>query len=274
MAKSTTGKWVSRVGASGGGKAYRKSRPSNYYGALAVIVILGIAATVLARYDYVHPHHSKGTPPAIGTTWYAALRIEACGEALGNLTPDPSYGGGFTVQDHNVIRVSPISAADSGANATVSQFADEFPGLIISTSELAVPTATGVADAKTTYRNGNTCATGTKYAGQVGQVSYAYWTSFGQTKPKTTTNPATIKFSQYLRLTMAFEPKGVTPQPPSKATVDAMVAAGTTATTTTSPVTATTAPTATTTPSPTTTAPKTTTTIATTIATTTTAPKG
>ena len=62
MAKSTTGKWVSRVGASGGGKAYKKSRPSNYYGALAVIVILGIAATVLARYDYVHPHHAPRDP--------------------------------------------------------------------------------------------------------------------------------------------------------------------------------------------------------------------
>lgn len=265
VAKSTTGKWVSRVGASGGGKAYKKSRPSNYYGALAVIVILGIAATVLARYDYVHPHHTKGTPPAIGTTWYAALRIEACGEPLGNLTPDPTYVGGFSVQDHNVIRISPTSAADSGANATVSQFADEFPGLIISTGELAVPTATGQPNAKTTYHNGNTCATGTKYAGQAGQVSYAYWTSFGQTKPKVTTNPATIKFSQYLRITMAFEPKGVTPLPPSKVTVDAMVSAGTTATTTTAPAGVTT-----TTPTATTTAPKTTTTIATT----TTAPKG
>jgi hypothetical protein len=223
VAKSTTGKWVSRVGSSGGGKAYKKSRPSNYYGALIVIVVLGVAATLLARYDYVHPHTTTGTPPAVGTTWYAALRIEACGQALTDLAPDPVFSGGFKIQSPNVIKISPTSAADSGNNATLAQFANEFPGLIISSSELSVPTATGVANPKTTYHNGNSCARGTKYAGQAGSVEYAYWTSFGQTKPNVTTNPGSIKFRQYLRVTMAFEPAGVTPQPPSQATVNAMV---------------------------------------------------
>jgi hypothetical protein len=264
VAKSTTGKWVSRVGASGGGKAYRKSRPSNYYGALAVIVVLGIGTTVLARYDYQHPHKSHGTPPAVGTTWYAALRIEACGKALPYLTVSPNFaGGGLDIQPLDVIKVSPNSAADSGSHATLAQFANEFPGLIISSSEIAVPNAAGVATAKTTYHNGNTCPSGTKYAGQAGQVSYAYWTSFGQTKPTVTTNPGAIKFSQYLRVTMAFEPAGVTPAPPAQATVNAMVQAGSTPTTTT-PVTlpSTTLPTTTlpasttTSPAPTTTAPK------------------
>ena len=55
MAKSATGKLVSQIGASGGGKAYKKSRPGNYYAALVVIVVLGLAATVFARYDYQHP---------------------------------------------------------------------------------------------------------------------------------------------------------------------------------------------------------------------------
>jgi hypothetical protein len=261
VAKSTTGKWVSRVGASGGGKAYQKTRPSNYYGALAVIIILGIAATMLARYDYENPHTSKGAPPAIGTTWYAALRIEACGETLANLTADPKSSGGFTVQSDNVIKISPVSAADSGAHATVAQFANEYPGLIISSSELAVPTPTGASNPKTTFHNGNTCPAGTKYAGQAGQVSYAYWTSFGQAKPVVTTNPSAIKFRQYLRLTMAFEPKEVSAQPPSKTTVDAMVALGTSPTTTTTAVVVT----------PTTTTPSTSTTGATT---TTTSPKG
>lgn len=261
MAKSTTGKWVSRVGASGGGKAYRKSRPSNYYGALAVIVVLGIATTVLARYDYQHPHKATGTPPTVGTTWYAALRIEACGKALPDLTPDPLTGAGLKIVGNNVVRVSPTSAADSGAHATLAQFANEFPGLIISSSELAVPSASGAANPTTTYRNGNTCPSGTKYAGQAGQVSYAYWTSFGQTKPTITTNPGSIKFRQYLRVTMAFEPKGVTPAPPSQTTVNAMVQAGSSPTTTTTPAvfsTTTTTPAAstTTTPATTTTAPK------------------
>ncbi|MGH9020799.1 MAG: hypothetical protein ACRDV0_07245 [Acidimicrobiales bacterium] len=264
MAKSTTGKWVSRVGSSGGGKAYRKNRPSNYYGALIVIVLLGIAATLWARYDYEHPHHATGTPPRVGTTWYAALRVEACGAVLPYMTADPANPGGLKLLSNDVVEVSPVGAADSGNNATLAQFANEFPGLIISGSEIAVPNATGVANPKTTYHNGNTCPVGTKYAGQAGTVSYAYWTSFGQSKPKVTTNPGSIKFSQYLRVTMAFEPKTVTPLPPSQVTVNSMVQLGSSATTTTQPtLSTTTLPGATTTTTPattTTTTPATTTT--------------
>ena len=231
VAKSATGKWVSRVGASGGGKSYKKSRPGNYYGALAVIVVLGLVATVFARYEYQHPGVAPAsTPPSIGTTWYSALSVQACGDVLPFLNVDPSFKGGFTVQPANVIRLSPVSAADSGNHATLSQFAAEYPGLIASSTELAIPTGTGTFNSKTTFKNGATCPKGSKYAGRTGQISYASWT-FGQKKPTITTNPATIKFSQYLRVTMAFDPSGVVPRPPSQSSVNAMVKAAQTVTT-------------------------------------------
>lgn len=237
MANSAAGKWVSRVGASGGGKAYKKSRPSNYYGALVLIVVLGLIATVYSRFEYQHPAAaSGGTPPAVGTTWYAGLSIEACGKTLPFLSTDPTYKGGFTVQPANVIKISPVSAADSGNNATVSQFAAEYPGLIASSTELAVPTATGTANSATTFKNGQSCPSTSKYSGQTGKISYAYWTAFGQKKPVITTDPSSIKFVQYLRVTMAFDPTGVTPAPPQQTTVNAMVAASQT-TTTVAPVT-------------------------------------
>lgn len=248
MAKSAAGKWVSRVGASGGGKAYKKSRPSNYYGALVLIVVLGLFAAIYSRYEYQHPAAANGgTPPAIGTTWYAGLSVEACGKTLPFLNPDPTFKGGFIVQAANVIKVSPVSAADSGNNATLSQFAAEYPGLIASSTELAIPTATGTANAATTYRNGQTCPSTSKYPGQSGQISYAYWTSFGQKKPVITTDPSSIKFAQYLRVTMAFDPKGVTPKPPQQATVNAMFTAAQTTTTTAPATTLTIAPATTTT---------------------------
>jgi hypothetical protein len=274
VAKSTTGKWVSRVGSAGGGKAYKKSRPSNYYGILVVIVVLGIVATLLARYDYQHPATAAtGPEPRIGTTWYAGLSVEACGTTI-NLVPDTQYKGGFVVQANNVLKISPVTAADAGNHATLAQFANEYAGLTISASEIAVPDVSGAATKATTFKNGDACPTSSKYSGQTGQVSYAYWTSFGQKKPVVTTNPASIKFSQYLRVTMAFEPKGVTPQAPSQATVNAMVQAGSTSTTVTPstlPITSSTvAGSTTSTPSLT----STTVTPTTTIATTTTAPKG
>jgi hypothetical protein len=253
VAKSTTGKWVSRVGAAGGGKAYRSRRPSNYYGIIIVIVLLGATSTIWARYNYEHPHHTVGVPPAVGTTWYASLAINVCGKPASFLIPDPNAPAGFHILPDNVIQVSPTSAADSGNHATVAQFGNEYPGLVISASQIAIGTATGAPNPKTTYVNGHACPAGTPDAGQTGKVSYLYWRSFGQTKPTVTTNPASIKFSSYMRLTMSYNPTGVTPPPPVKTTTDAMVKYGTSPTTTTTTpvlITTTTTPAATTTTAP------------------------
>ena len=269
MAKSAAGKWVSRVGSSGGGRSYKRSRPSNYYGALVVIVVLGLAATVLARYEYQNPSAgSPSTPPTIGTTWYAALSIDNCGTPAASLTPDPTTTGGFTLEANNVIKVSPVTKADAGNNATLAQFTREYTGLLATSTELSYPHAKGT----TTLKNGATCAPKTKYAGKVGQVSYAYWSSLAQTKPTVTTDPSTIKFSQYMRVTMAFLPSGVTPAPPSKSTVTAMVQTAVTPSTTTTVAPATTTTVKSTGASTTTTSTPSST--SSTVSTTTTTPKG
>ena len=262
MAKSATGRWVSRVGASGGGKAYKKTRPGNFYGALVVIVVLGLVATVFARYEYQHPaKHAAGIQPKIGTTWYAALSIQACGKNLPFLGTDVALKAqGMYALPDGVIKISPVSAADSGNNATLSQFGAEYPGLIISSTQMNVPkNDQGTANPATSYTNGHACPTGkgALYPGQTAKVSYAYWTTFGQKKPKITTNPASIKFAPELRVTMAFDPANVVPRPPSTVTDDAMVADSTTVTPTTTvttpPVTTTTTKSGTTTTKPSTT---------------------
>ena len=196
MAKSTSGKWVSRVGSAGGGKTYSKTRPSNFYAILVLIVVLGLALVVYSRFEYQNPAKKVVVEPAIGTTRYAALSIQDCGVTLPYLTADPTTKGGFIVESDDVVKVSPISSADAGNNATVKTLASEFPGLIASSKELAVPTATGTADAATTFKNGDVCGPKTKYAGKTGKVVYAYWTSFDTKKPTLTTNPSKIKFAQ------------------------------------------------------------------------------
>lgn len=250
MAKSTSGKWVSRVGAAGGGKTYKKERPSNYYGALVVIVVLGLALVVFSRYEYQNPvkKHSTAVAPAIGKTLFAGISIQACGKTLPYLAASTTSTGGFAVGGSGVVKLTPVTAADAGANATLLQFSKEYNGLIASTTELAVPNAKGAAVAATTYKNGQTCAATSKYAGKKGDVVYAYWTTLGQTTPTLTTNPAKIHFSKNLRITLAFEPKGVTPSAPSSATENAMfLDSSTTTTTTAAPVATTTTSTPTTT---------------------------
>ncbi len=79
MAKSTSGKWVSRVGAAGGGKTYKRTHPGNFYGALALIVALGLLLVVYSRYEYQNPvkHHTKVVQPVVGSIQYAAMRASA-----------------------------------------------------------------------------------------------------------------------------------------------------------------------------------------------------
>ena len=163
MAKSTTGRWVSRVGASGGGKAYKKTRPGNFYGALTVIVVLGLVATVFARYEYQHPaKNPAGIAPKIGTTWFAALSIQACGKNLPYLASDTSLKAqGMYALTDGVLKISPVSAADSGNNATLGQFGNEYPGLVISTTQMNIPKdVLGTANPLTSYTNGKSCPSG------------------------------------------------------------------------------------------------------------------
>lgn len=262
MAKSTSGKWVSRVGAAGGGKTYQKTRPSNFYGALVVIVVLGLALTAYSRYEYQNPvkHHTTVVSPAIGSVQYAALSIQDCGVTLPYLVADTTYkGGGFIVGSDDVVRLTPLTSADAGNNATLKTFATEYSGLTATSKELSVPKGAGLANPKTTFKNGDACASNTKYPGKKGKVVYAYWATLAQKTPTLTTNPAKIKFTKDLRLTLAFEPTGVTPTAPSAKSVDEMVLDATTpTTTTTAPTTTTTAPTGptTTTSTPTTTTTK------------------
>jgi hypothetical protein len=251
VAKSTSGKWVSRVGSAGGGKTYGKTRPSSFYAIVVLIVVLGLAVVVYSRYEYQNPVKKVVVQPAIGTTEFAGLSIQDCGVTLPFLTSDSTDKGAFLVDTDNVIKVSPDSADNAGNNATVKTFASEYPGLIATSSELAVPKSAGATPtAADTFKNGDVCGPKTKYAGKTGKVVYAYWTTLAQTTPKLTTNPSKIKFVKDLRFTMAFEPAGVTPTAPSSTTEDQLVlqaTAGAT-TTTTAPVTTTTVgPTATTT---------------------------
>ena len=219
MAKSTTGKWVSRVGAGGGGKAYRKTRPMNYYGAMALIVVLGLLTVVYSRYEYQNP-----SKPTVGTTWFASFAAQACGTDLPVLTPDTAtFTAGFSVTNNNVLVISPKTADEAGGHATVAKFLEEHPGLTFTGNSFSLPNAQGAADSKYTFKNGDKCPAGSPDAGKVGKVSIAYWSTLTQKDPTITTDPGSIKFHDLMRLTFFFGPEGATPKQPSDSTQAYMV---------------------------------------------------
>ena len=233
MAKSTLGKIVSRVGSSGGGKTYAKTRPGNYYGVLAIIIILGLTSVVYSRYQ----NQNRPTTtiasivfPSANSVGYLATATNACGKVLHYLypfrTPDPV----FHVQATGVVQMTPTNAVH-GSNISLSDFVKGYFGLVVSKNELGLPGPTGLVPAANKYVAGQTCPKGTKYFGKKAYPAIYYWQSLAQSKPTITTDPAKVKISSYLLITFGFEPKGVIPAQPSQATRTAMYAASLTPTT-------------------------------------------
>jgi hypothetical protein len=164
------------------------------------------------------------------------MNVDACGVNY-PLTPDTTTQLGFTLGANNVLHVAPVSESETGSKATLALFVSEHRGIVATSSSLALPTPTGIANKATTWKNGDVCGPKTKYAGKTGTVSYAYW-MFGQVKPTVVTDPAKVPFSaNQMYVTMAFLPSGVTPSKPTAETIVAMsksiqAAASTTTTTT------------------------------------------
>jgi hypothetical protein len=255
MAPSSTGKWVSRVAATGGSRTYRGQVPVNWYAALVVLVILGIVSIVFARYEYQHPHTTAAIQPAVGKTEFAGITFDLCGTTLNTLPASTNSAEvGVSTPGQNVLAVSPKTAAQAGNNATLGAFFAHYPGAALSPTRLKIDNEV--------FTNGETCKSGPDKgkAGDVKVVVFA--TPLTNSSTDITSNASTYKIPDRSIFSVGFVPKG-TSLPRNQTVSDAVlgysasVVNGTT-TTTTLPVASptTTAPSATTT----TTAPTTTTT--------------
>jgi len=235
---------VSRVGASGGGKAYRQSRPLNYYGALSIIVILGLITVLYSRYEYQNPSTGASTTttlagPTLGHTFYVGLAADVCGTVAGSFTPNSSTTTGYSILADNVARIAPKTAAEAGGNGTIAKLISEIPGFTFTSSTMQLPPASEAVSTSHTFTTGSACPAGTKYANQKGRVVMAVWTA-GSSTPVLTTNPASVTLATNQLVTFGFEPNGVTPARPSTATLQALVKAEAASVTTTTSTTTTT----------------------------------
>lgn len=260
MPRTTRGKWVARAAATGGGRTYRGQVPVNWYAVLVVIVVLGILSVVFSRYQYQHPAAASTVQPTTNTTWYAGFAFDVCGKqqppVAANATSSTASTKSFYTPGKGLIVVSPKTAADAGANAVLGKFVDGYHGMGLTSSSVTVPSG----KKSTTYRNGQTCPSGTPDAGKKGQVQVAYWPSAFAAKAKPITvsgDPTTLKFTQNQLITIGFVPAGTKLPKPTGTVVTALVQAsaalGSSSTTTTAPgasSTTTTAPGSTTTTAP------------------------
>jgi hypothetical protein len=218
MARSSSGKSVARAAATGGGASYRGQMPVNWYAALVVIVLVGLASIALAKYNY------NKTPavvePTTTTTWHAALAFDICGTMEPALAASPSSATtGLTSSGNGVLQIAPKTASEAGNNATVGKFAEGFTGLTLTNTSVKYPSAKVPL-----YKNGQKCAAGTPDAGKVGEVQARWWVLSTKTAKNgeleeagglTTLKPASLKFANRQLITVGFAPPNTSlPKPP------------------------------------------------------------
>jgi hypothetical protein len=252
--------------------------PVNWYAALVVIVLIGIASIALAKFNY------NKTPtvvePTVGTTWHAGLAFDICGTTEPALAASPTTATtGLTTTGSGVLLIAPKTAGEAGNNATVGKFAGGYTGLTLTNTTLKYPSTTSTTTPE--YKNGQKCAAGTPDAGKAGVVQARAWvitTKTGkngqeeETRGVTTLKPANLKFVNRQLITVGFAPEGTALPKPPTSTITALLqvlagnqAPATTttvagATTTTTPTSVPASSTTTSNPTTTTTAPPTTTT--------------
>jgi hypothetical protein len=240
--------------------------PVNWYAALVVIVLIGLASVALAKYHY--NQSPVVVEPTTNTTWHAGLAFDICGATQPALAASPSTATtGLTTTGDGVLLIHPKNASEAGDNATLGKFADGYTGLTLTNTTLKYPSASVPL-----YKNGEKCATGTPDAGKVGQVEARWWVITTktvnnqevQTGGLTTDKPADLKFVNRQLITVGFVPENVQlPKPTAAISPLLQVLAGTqpvATTTTTAPTAGTTTPTSSAVASTTTTLPPPTTT--------------
>jgi hypothetical protein len=271
MARSSSGKSVARAAATGGGTTYRGQMPVNWYAALIIIVVLGVASVAFARYNY-----AKGGPePTVNQTWHAGLALDICGTTEPDLPASTaSSTNGLVMAAGGVMVIAPKTNSEAGANATLGKFTSQYQGLHLTDTSLQLP-----AKGAPNYVNGQACPKGTPDAGKKGTVRVRSWVlttatnkngSFVQIGGAYAPSPTGLKLLDRQLITIGFGPSNAALPKPSAATVKALTQAieGTSAPVTTTTVAPTVTPTtaastSSTVPATSTTAPAVTTTTAT-----------
>ncbi len=232
MPSSSTGKWVSRAGATGGNRVYRSRTPVNWYLGVLIVVILGLVSIGWARYDR---QHSSSSSSAQHTAVNVGVAFFACGTQEPALPASSKSSSGVTTTGNGVVTFSGAKAA----SPTLGDLAHGFPHLVLTASTLRFP-------GKSLLRNGERCPAGTPEAGKVGQVRVVHWANFSVTHgSEVTGDPLGLPLKSGELVTVAFAPRSVTLAQPPTSTRDALLQAIANTSSSSAPTTTTTSPTST-----------------------------
>ncbi|HEX2850727.1 MAG TPA: hypothetical protein VHN98_09250 [Acidimicrobiales bacterium] len=247
MGRASSTKKVARAAGTGGGRTKGGQRPWVWWGAMALVVVLGFYLIWLSRSE--NRTHAVAnvdkTPPQIGDHWHAAYGVYLC-DAFAEPIKDTTDPHGIHTHGDGVIHVHPADTTATGKNANLGKFADAVK-MTLTDTEIKMPGGKA-------YKEGDT-----KCGDKPGIVQVKV-----NDTQLVTTDVRGIRLKDGDLLTIAFAPEGatlpVTPSAPNLSKLEDVTtttAPGATTTTGAGETTTTTAPdTTTTAPATTTTAKK------------------
>jgi hypothetical protein len=227
MGRASSSKKVARAAGTGGGRTSGGRIPWTYYGAIALVVVLGVVGTWTSRDRRESQINGAGaSAPAVGTTWNEAIAFYQCGTFAPNVAKAKSDPYGLTTNGNGIMHIDPTTKSAAGKNATLGKWASA-NGVKLTAAQLQLPGGK-------LYTAGDSCEGG---KGQVYVKQFAYAGDPQGVLVKG--DPAAIHLEDQLELVVAFVPpskRTSIPAPPA-AIVTALkaLAASTSTTTTTTP---------------------------------------
>jgi hypothetical protein len=166
-------------------RAHGRRRPRRggatwFYGAVALVVIVGVVLIVVSRSSTADVPPQPGNPStgAAGDHWHAAFAVNVCGEWLGNpptfetAADNANVRVGIHTHGDGFMHIHPFTKSEGGDNATVGRFLT-YGGWDASEDSLSVWTGPESAPKVKDYSAGDRCPKGTKFAGKPGVVKWS-----------------------------------------------------------------------------------------------------
>lgn len=226
MPSSSWSKKVARAAGTGGGRTSRGRIPWTYYGAILLVIVLGLVGTVVSKDRRTNQINNAGTSaPAVGTVWNEAIAFYLCGSFAPNVPQAKSDPYGLTTTGDGIMHIAPTKKSAAGKNATLGKWASA-NNVTLSAAQVKVPKSK-------LYTAGEACEGG---KGQVYVKQFAYAGDPAGVLLKG--NPDSVHLQDQLELVVAFVPPSKSskiPGPPAEivAKLKSLAASTTTTTTTT-----------------------------------------
>jgi hypothetical protein len=226
MGKASSNKKVARAAGTGGGRTHRARTPWTYFGAVALVVILGLLITWSSRDRRLAQINNAGnSQPTVGTVWNEGYAVYACGKWEPAITHARDPYGITTGNGDGIIHIHPTVKSAAGKNATLGKFASAV-GMTLNAGALKTPGGK-------LYQDGDSCE------GHPGHVYVKQFNDTGDTiGALQNTDPRNVLLQDQSMVTIAFVPaqdKNKIPPPPTYVITNLNKLAATSSSSTTTP---------------------------------------